>query len=305
MSKAEIELVLNAGALTGERPGWHPVEQRLYWVDIRAPALHAYDPATRRDESWEMPAWIGCHAPTEDGAIVALRTGLHAFDSATKALRFLAPTPFDPRRFLFNDGRCDRMGRFLVGPMFLPLAPGDEKEPKASPLWRYNSGAARGEEWTALTPPVSTSNGLAFSPDGATMYHADTKPKTIWAYDYDGDSGVAENRRVFARIAVDDTMGGPDGASVDADGFYWCAIFANGRLLRFDPDGKLEREIPLPVKYPTMVAFGGSDLRTLFITSANYPFSAEQRAARPLEGGLFAMAAPSPGLPPVLFNPDR
>ena len=301
-----VDLVLPAQALNGERPGWHPVQKRLYWVDIRAPSLHAYDPETGRDEVWEMPAWIGCHAVTPKGAIVALRTGLHAFDSETGALDFLAPAPFDSRRFIFNDGRCDRRGRFYAGPMYLPLNPGDGSgAEKAAPLWRFEPGAPKEVAWTPVTPPVKTSNGLAWSPDGRTMYHSDTDPNDIWAYDYDEGTGAVENRRVFAEVEVEDRQGGPDGASVDSDGFYWCAVFANNCLLRFDPDGRLERRVAMPVKYPTMPAFGGPDLKTLFITSATWPMRPEERPNHPLEGGLFALEAPAPGLPPAIFNPSR
>jgi sugar lactone lactonase YvrE len=294
---AQVELIILAQALNGARPGWHPFQKRLFWADIRGPSLHAFDPSTGRDEAWEMPAWIGGFAATERGAVVALRTGLYDFDAETGALAFLAPAPFDPRRFLFNDGRCDRKGRFFAGPMYLPLAPGDQSlDPKTSPLWLYDP---RGF-WSAATPPVSTSNGLAWSPDGKTMYHADTGSGTIWAHDYDSATGKAENRRVFAQVEV--AQGGPNGACVDADGFYWCALFANSCLLRIDPKGKIERRVPMPVKYPTMPAFGGDDLKTLFITSANWPLSPEERLKQPDEGGLFALEAPAPGLPPSTFK---
>ena len=298
-----VACVLDAKALNGERPGWHPRFGKLFWVDIREPALHAFDPATGEDTSWEMPAWIGCFAVTEAGAVVALRTGLHAFDASTGALTFLAPAPFDPRRFLFNDGRCDPVGRFYAGPMYLPLRPGDTQGgEEAAPLWRYEPSRAG---WAAVSPPVKTSNGLGWSPDGRTMYHADTAGKVIWACDYDEASGAIENRRVFAQVEVEDDQGGPDGASVDADGFYWCAVFANSCLMRFDPSGKLERRVPMPVKYPTMPAFGGPDLKTLFVTSANWPIPPEDRDKHPLEGGLFAIEAPVAGQAPRFFNPAR
>jgi sugar lactone lactonase YvrE len=127
------------------------------------------------------------------------------------------------------------------------------------------------------------------------MYHSDTEQKTIWACDYDPANGAVANRRVFARVDVQD--GGPDGAAVDSDGFYWCAVFANACLLRFDPSGKLERRVELPVRYPTMPAFGGPELDTIYITSATWPLSAAERERNPREGGLFAMPAPVPGLP--------
>ena len=296
-------LVLPAKALNGERPAWHPGLKRLFWADIREPALHSFDPATGADRSWEMPAWIGCFALTERGAIVALRTGLFELDLDSGALRFLAPAPFDSRRFIFNDGRCDRVGRFYAGPMYLPLRPGDEVGgEQAAPLWRYEPARAG---WTAVSPPVKTANGLAWSPDGRTMYHSDTDPKVIWACDYDEATGAVANRRVFARVEVADAQGGPDGASVDSDGFYWCAVFANGCLLRFDPDGRLERRVPMPVKYPTMVTFGGADLKTLFVTSATWPIPSGDRDSHPLEGGLFATEAPVAGTPPSFFDPSR
>lgn len=303
---SSVDLVCAAGALNGESPGWHPVRQELFWVDIRSSALHAFDPKTGRDRSWDMPAWIGCHAVTRRGAVVALRTGFYDFDADAGTLTFLAQSPFDPRRFLFNDGRCDRKGRFFAGPMFMPLSPDDGSSAETTaPLWRFDPSADPERAWVAVTPPVKTSNGLAWSPDGKTMYHSDTEPKTIWAYDYDEATGVAENRRVFAQVEVANTHGGPDGASVDADGFYWCAVFANSCLLRFDPDGKLERRVDLPVTYPTMPAFGGAELKTLFITSANWTLSLDERRRNPLEGGLFALEAPAPGLPPSLFEHAR
>jgi sugar lactone lactonase YvrE len=150
---------------------------------------------------------------------------------------------------------------------------------------------------------MTNSNGLAWSPDGRTMYHADTARKTIWASDYDPGTGATENRRVFAQVDAGGPTGGPDGAAVDAEGFYWSAVFGDGSLLRFDPDGEVERRVPLPVRYPTMPAFGGPDLKTLYVTSASFPIPADERAARPEAGGLFAFEAPAPGLPPDLFQP--
>ena len=300
--RSEVTLVLPARALNGERPGWHAGRQALFWVDIREPALHCFDPATGKDQAWEMPAWIGCYALTAKGALVALRTGLFAFDIGSGSLAFVAEPPFDPRRFIFNDGRCDRVGRFYAGPMHLPLRPGDPPgAPDAAPLWRYEPPG----RWSAVSPDVKTSNGLAWSPDGRTMYHSDTARRTIWACDYDEATGAVENRRVFAQVPVEDPTGGPDGAAVDRDGFYWCAVFANGHLLRYDPAGKLERRVEMPVKYPTMPSFGGPNLDTLFVTSAIWPIPEHERPQHPMEGGLFALQAPAPGFASVIFDPTR
>ncbi|MFI4963767.1 MAG: SMP-30/gluconolactonase/LRE family protein [Caulobacterales bacterium] len=301
MADQDIRCVLRARALNGERPGWSEIERRLYWVDMRAPSLHAFDPATGQDQCWEMPDWIGCYAfAAAGGLVVALRTGFFAFDPVDGALSFLAPPPYDPRRFCFNDGRCDRQGRFYVGPMYSPLGPGDAQPAAAqsAPVWRYGGG----DRWLAATPPVKISNGLAWSPDGRLMYHSDTSQKTIWVWTYDPETGSAENQRVFAQVERGGPDGGPDGACVDRDGYYVCAIWGAGELLRFDPNGRLERAIRVPARYPTMPAFGGEDLATLFVTSASYPIPEAERGAYPEAGGLFAMEAPVPGLPPDYYQ---
>lgn len=292
-----VQRVEDAHALNGECPQWDELRQRLYWVDMRRPALHAYEPAGGRSLCWEMPAWIGCYGLRRDGRIVvALRTGLQLFDPQDGSLAALLPAPYDPRRFCFNDGRCDRQGRLIVGPMHHPLGQ-TESAPDGdtvAPLWTYDS--LRGLVPLGL-PPVRIANGLAFSPDGRTLYHSDTPARTIWACDYDEQSGTASNQRVFARVEEGGSEGGPDGATVDRDGFYICAVFGGSCLLRFDPDGRLERRIALPVRYPTMPALGGADLGTLFVTSASFPLRRAGDVQATLAGGLFALRAPAPGLP--------
>jgi sugar lactone lactonase YvrE len=263
---------------------------------MRRPELRTYDPASGRADAWEMPAWIGCFALLRDGRLlVALRTGLALFDPADGSLRPLVAAPYDARRFCFNDGGCDRSGHFFVGPMYHPLAPADARAgaPQEAPMWRYDP--ARREMVPLKLPAVRISNGLAFSPDGRTLYHADTPTKTIWACDHDPESGTVENQRIFARVAEGGDHGGPDGAAVDRDGFYVCAVFGGGCLLRFDPDGRVERRLPLPIRYPTMPAFGDQDLATLYVTSASFPDGDGGGDAH--AGGLFALAAPVPGLP--------
>lgn len=298
MGQPDVQRVLRAGALNGESPVWSQAERRLYWVDVRAPALHRLDPETGEDRVWPMSAWIGCCALAEGGGVLAaLRTGLCLLDTDTDELSRLAPPPYDPARFCFNDGGCDRQGRFHVGPMYAPLVPG-EGGPKAAPMWRYD-GSGR---WTAATGSVQVSNGLAFSPDGRTLYHADTPRKTIWRLRYEPETGEARDPEVFATVEGGGDIGGPDGAAVDRDGFYLCAVFGGGCLLRFDPDGRLERRIAVPARYPTMPAFGGPDLSTLFVTSACFPVPEADRPARPDDGAVLALEAPCPGLPAVPFR---
>lgn len=305
-----VQLVENAHALNGECPQWDELRQLLYWVDMRRPALHAYDPAGGRSLCWEMPAWIGCYGLRRDGrVVVALRTGLQLFDPQHGSLHTLAPAPYDMRRFCFNDGRCDRRGHLIVGPMYHPLnggeTSGESGDPSGgdaaqrAPLWRYDGAGAM---VPLGLPPVRIANGLAFSPDGRTLYHSDTPSRTIWACDYDEENCTASSQRVFARVDEGGPEGGPDGATVDRDGFYICAVFGGGCLLRFDPDGRLERRIELPVRYPTMPALGGPDLGTLYVTSASYPLRSCGDAQGTVAGGLFSLRAPVPGPPTSYMN---
>ena len=294
-----VRCVLRAGAITGETPIWSEREARLYWVDIQEPALHRFDPETGHDEHWTLPAWVGCYALGEDAdggtgrVLVALRTGLAWLDLGTGALAHAAAPPYDPRRFFANDGRGDPQGRFWFGPMHQPYDDVPKGGPDRLPLWRYDPATG---EYTAMTDPVGTSNGLAWSPDGRTMYHSDTDQKRIWTYRFHGDEGRLSDKRVFAEVWTPG-FGGPDGGCVDADGYYWAAIFNGGRVIRFDPTGRIEREVEMPVQYPTMCAFGGPDGRTAYVTSASKPLSPDERERRPLAGALFSFEAPAPGLP--------
>ncbi len=295
---AELEQLLPAGVLNGELPTWSQAIRRLWWVDVRGHALHLFDPGSGQDQSWELPTWCGACYLTDTGAAVTLRGGLFLFDPAAGSLTFVAGPPYDARRFTFNDGRCDRTGRLFAGPMTVPLPPENPQAPERMPLWRYDGGGV----WTPMTDPVRTSNGLAWSPDGSVMYHADTRQKTVWAYDYDQGTGGVARKRVFASVDIPGASG-PDGASVDRDGFYWVAVFGGGCLLRFDPQGKLERTVDLPCRYPTMPAFGGPNLETLYVTSANHPVPEAEKQAKPHEGNLYRMPAPVGGLPEAIFRP--
>ena len=287
-------LVLQRRSTTGESPVWCERTARLYWVDVQQPALHRFDPATGMDESWTMPAWIGCLAlgggTTEGSVLVGLRTGVYRFDLADGSLTLVAPAPFDTRRFFLNDGKCDRQGRFWVGPMrhaLLPLV--GETGAMQGPLWRLE-----GDRLVAQGKLSELSNGLAWSPDGGTMYHSHTMSGKINAWDYDAASGEMARGRLFAQV---DGPPGPDGAEVDRDGFYWTAINGQGRILRFDPDGRIEREVRVPFKYPTMVTFGGADLRTVFVTSGRWAIADKDAADHPLDGCIYAFEAPVAGLP--------
>ena len=289
-SASPFTCVLDARASLGESPVWSVAEQALYWVDINAPSLNRFDPATGANLAMPMPESIGCVALRERGGlIVALRGGVWIARADGALERKLADAPYDTATHRFNDGRCDRQGRFFAGSM------NEKRDANSASLSRID---ADGRIATALTD-MMISNGLAWSPDGRTMYHADTPTLTVHAFDYDTAAGSASNRRVFHRF--DDPKHRPDGAAVDSEGCYWTAFYGGGHVARLSPAGEVLALYPVPATCPTMCAFGGRDLATLYLTSARQLRSAEELARHPRSGGLFAMRVSVPGLPEPAF----
>jgi sugar lactone lactonase YvrE len=282
--------VLDARASLGECPVWSVREQVLYWVDINEPALHRFDPQRAEDRVMALPAAVGSFALRERGGFVlALRTGIFLADAEGRIERKVAEAPYDPHHHRFNDGRCDRQGRFLVGTM------NEDRNAPSAALYRLDTDFSLHR----LAGDMTISNGLAFSPDGRTMYHADTPARIVRAYDYDVVTGTPSGPRVFAQWAGETER--PDGATIDADGNYWVAFYRGGKVVQLSPRGDRLREHPLDAQCPTMPAFGGADLRTVFVTSARQERDAEELARLPLSGGVFAMAAAVAGLPEPLF----
>jgi len=278
----DIDLVLDAHAAIGESPTWSAAEQALYWIDIKAPALHRFDPNSRARQTWAVPADIGGFAliAGRSEALVALRTGLFRTDLNSGASTKLMEPPFDPTLHRFNEGACDGAGRFWVGTMFDPLDPG-EHPPERAGLFSFTvqSGLRREPDASELH------NGMAWSPDGRIFYLSHSQRQEVFAFSFDRLAGRLTGRRQFVKIPAE--LGLPDGAAVDAEGGYWCALHGGGRLHRYRPDGTLDREILLPVSQPTMCAFGGPDLETMYVTSASDKLSAEQLRHEPHAGGLF------------------
>ncbi len=283
-----------AASLLGESPLWHPTEQVLYWCDIPGHALNRFDPKTGAHKAWPFDTDVACCAPLlEGGLLLALRSGLVRFDTVTgEAAPLDVSLPYDPKTERFNDGKADPAGRFWVGTIHEP------REPKAA-LYRYTAGKI-----DKMADGITVSNGLAWSPDARTMYWADTKAHRVVAFDYDNAAGAVSNKRVVTEFPVRTpdqdlaTYGGrPDGAAMDAEGGYWVAMFEGARLLRFAPDGTLAREIALPVRCPTMPAFGGADLKTLYITTAREKRPADELAREPLAGCVLQLRVDVPGLP--------
>jgi sugar lactone lactonase YvrE len=279
----------------GESPFWHPDEAALYWVDIPGCAVHRWVPASSAHAMWPLPTEPGCIAPLPGGTLLlAARDGLWRFDPSSGERTAIDTTlPYDPATERYNDGKCDPQGRLWVGTVFEP------RTHPAAALYRY----ARGER-TRMAGDAVVSNGLAFSPDGRTMYWSDTSRHRVLAFDFDGGAGTITNQRVFAQFPLkpaDGDLSGyggrPDGAAVDIEGCYWSAMFEGQRLLRFAPDGRLLREIKLPVRCATMPCFGGADLKTLFITTARHNRPADELAAQPLAGHVLTLRVDVPGLP--------
>ena len=284
-----IEIALDVRAKIGESPTWVVAEGALYWIDVKAPALHRYLPASGMTRTWILTSDIGGFALMEGGyALVALREGIYQLDLNTEALHQITPPPFDPKLFRFNEGACDPNGRFWIGVMFDPLEGSPPEQPGRLHSFTL-SGGLRGEPDAA-----ELHNGMAWNAEGTTFFLSHSNSGEIIAFDYDVAGGLLSNRRVFATISKE--LGIPDGAAIDSDGGYWCALHGGGKLRRFNPDGSVDYDIDMPVAQPTMCAFAGVDLATLYITSASDKMSQKEKAEQPLAGALFSLSSGKRGV---------
>lgn len=287
--------VLDFQAALGECPLWSVAEQVLYFVDIKRCRIHRFDPATGILDTMTLPEEVGCIGLVEGGGFIAgLRSGLWLLYRNGVPQKKLADNPEDQTISRFNDGGVDPAGRFVAGTV------DETRERGIASLYRYDSSGL-----SRLAEALLTSNGVAFSPDGKRLYHSDTLRYTLYTWDYDPASGEATNRQVFARFGSETDKGRPDGGAVDAEGCYWTALFEGGRVQRYGPDGTLLAEYPVPAKCPTMIAFGGPDMKTLYCTSASIGRPAEELAEYPHSGALFSMRTDVAGLARPLFNPAR
>ena len=285
-----LTCVLDIKASLGECPLWSADDQVLYWVDINAPSLNRFDPATGLNTAWPMPESIGCVALRAGGGFVAaLRGGFWLVDREGRLEREVADAPYDPAHHRFNDGRADARGRFWAGSM------NEKRDAGTAKLYRLDPDL----KLTAMIDDVTVSNGLAFSPDGHVLYHANTPTQTVNAYDFDSSTGTIANRRVLKRFTGEGEF--PDGAAVDRDGCYWSALYRGAKVVRISPQGALLAEYAVPAQCPTMCAFGGPDLKTLYVTSARQRRDPEELARLPQSGGIFAMRVDTPGLPEPKF----
>lgn len=293
MSAPRIECVHRASAQLGETPLWRAADQRLWWIDIERPTLFSLDPASGATTALEQPGvYLGCVALTASGGhLVARDLELLLLDAETGETRPLATTPGEamPATRL-NDGRVAPDGRLWIGSMDNGLKDG------RGALYRVDPDGAM----TRMLDDIVVSNGIAFEPDGRRMYFTDTRRHVTWRMTLDAAGETITGREVFADYRA--TGDRPDGACIDADGCLWQAMFGGGRVVRYAPDGRIDREIAVPVTNPTCVCFGGGDLRTLFVTTAAKFLTPDQRAAEPLAGSVLAISGVGQGMPERLFD---
>jgi sugar lactone lactonase YvrE len=276
----------------GESPAWSLAENALYWVDILEATVHRWEPASGAHATWRVPEAIGSLGLRECGGLVlAMRNGFHLFDPESGELTFIHhPEPDIPTNRL-NDGKVSPDGRFWAGTMDDRPA----KEPTGS-LYRLDPDG----RCHRIVSGLIVSNGLAWSPDGRTMYHSDSRAAAVFRYDYDLKTGAVGEQRLFAIVQPE--WGRPDGAAVDAEGCYWSCGVSAGRLNRFSPAGELIGYVELPVTHPTMPCFGGPDLKTLYITSLRDGVPAEVLAHTPQAGSIFQI---EPGVTGAPVTPYR
>jgi len=259
-----MERVSGVSCAVGESPLWHAAEGAWYWVDIPARRVWRLDASSGVARFWSTNEMAACIAASAGGGLIAgMETGIFSLtlgeSEAAAEHTLAAPAEGLGPGLRFNDGRCDRQGRFWAGTMFMDMS---AARPDGK-LFRYDA--------QGISPPMVselvTQNGLAFSPDGRIMYLSDSHPsrRIVWTFDYDADAGVPHSRRVFADMS--NQTGRPDGAAVDADGCYWVCGNDGGYIVRFTPDGREDRRLQVPMLKPSMCAFGGKDLDTLIVTS--------------------------------------
>ncbi len=292
MAEPAVDLVLDAGALLGECPVWDIAAGVLYWVDIDGRAVHAFDPAADTDRVWPLAVRPSTIAKTRDPRrlLVAAENELAWLNLDTGELASWVTLEEAQDGVRLNDGRCDPAGRLWIGGMYVPTS-----------AMRFDALLHRVEPdgtFATVRDEVGCANGLAFSPDGTVMYWADTLHNIVWAYDYNVDTGEQHNERVF--LDFDPLPGRPDGACVDETGCYWIACVGGGAVARITPSGDVDRVVEVPVIRPTMPAFGGPNLDTLFITTIGVRDPDHDGPGA--HGGVFAFDPGVAGLPEPRFG---
>jgi sugar lactone lactonase YvrE len=278
---------IDCGNGLGEGPLWCPLSQFLWWLDVADPHLFCANAQGQLLNRWKLPKYPGSMALRHDGSLLLMfRHGPAIFQPLDGSVQWLDVPGLDLGETRFNDGKCDRLGRFWSGTM-------DRRTERAiGSLYRMD-GLQRIRQMDASG--VTIANGIAWSPDNRTMYFADTPAACIYAYDHDLERGEISHRRVFAQFKSGE--GGPDGLTVDSEGGVWCALFNRSELHHIAPSGQPIQVIDLPVQQPTSVMFGGPDLGTLFITTARIHLSSAQLQNQPWAGHVLCFEPGVKGLP--------
>jgi L-arabinonolactonase len=276
----------------GEAATWSAQRQALLWTDISGRRLWSFEPASGRIQHWTLPGRLGSFALTRERhrLLAAFEHELAWLDLRSGECQKLASFQVGAA-VRANDGRCDRHGNFLFGTF--------DEQRDAAPQGRWWRCGTSGQLQALDLPPVFIANGLAFSPDGQRIYFCDSHERMLRCAGYDAAHGHIGEPHAFAQVKD----GEPDGATVDAQGHYWCAIWGAGQVLGWHADGTLMARVELPVSQPSCVAFGGRELQTLYITTARVGLSVEQLARESDAGALFAVDLPWPGLKEPLFGP--
>lgn len=272
---SEVELVLSIHNQLGEGSLWSAAEQALYWVDIERNCFFRLFPATGMYEKIEVGVPIGVLALRASGGLVmATKSGFAFWDSVSEQLQVIINPEASRPHLRFNDGAVDSRGRFWAGSMG---GPGE------GVLYRLDPD----NSVHAMLTDVSVPNGLGWSPDDTIMYFTDSPRQIIYAFDYDATTGSITNRRTFVEVPT--SSGSPDGLTVDSEGYIWSACWDGAKVIRYAPDGSIDRVIAVPALRPTSCVFGGPNMDELYITSAMTGLSAEQLEHYPSSGDLFRL----------------
>ena len=292
MPAAEPICVVKTPAVLGESVLWHPIEKKIYWLDLRGPAIHIYDPASKAADVWqlELETPMGTLVRARDGFVLTGREGTFLVDMKARKLTPWVNPNDRAELTMFNDGKVDRQGR-------LWLCTSDNKE--VEPIGGIYSLTADGRS-AIHERGFACGNGPGFSPDGRILYFSDTMLRKVYAFDLDTRTGALGNQRIFTEFTEEQGM--PDGMTVDAQGGIWICHWEGWRVTRFLPSGEIDREVRLPVPLVTSCAFGGEGLDTLYITTATVGLDAATLAKAPLAGSLFAVRPGEIGLPEPVFG---
>lgn len=285
---SQVECAWPLAAILGEGPVWSAADATLWFVDIKGSRIHAYAERTGATRSFETPQFSAfVFKDRRGGMLCGMRSGLYHFDPASAGFRLITPVDADQPRNRLNDGYVDAAGRLWFGTM------DNEHELPSGSLYRFSQGRLE-----RMDPGYVITNGPAMSPDGRTLYHVDTFQRRVYAFDVDERGGLS-GKREFAAVTEPDVY--PDGPAVDAAGNVWIALWGGWGVRCFSQSGALLHEIRLPASQCTKAAFGGPDLRTLYVTTATIGLTDAQRAAQPLAGALFRVRVDVPGLPANAF----